>query len=467
MADTYLDRVWDLHIVDSFDDGTDLLHVDRNMVHDLHCAIAFSSLEASGRPLRHPELTFAVADHLVSTRPGRTGTIVEGAAPLLDAMRDQTERTGVRMFGIDDEAHGIIHIVSAEQGIALPGLSVLACDSHACTVGALGALAWGIGTSETEHILATQMIHARKPKLMRVVFTGSLPAHVGAKDLILHLIGRIGSGGGRGCAIEFDGPALRALGVEDRMTLCNMAMEAGAEIAIIRPDEATFDYVRGRTYAPRGAHWDAALAHWRELAEGCAETGDVVVTIDASQMAPQITWGTTPAQVTGIDAAIPQPDPAADAHRTQQIVRALDYMGLRPGQLLTGLPIQHVFIGSCTNARIEDLRRAADIVSGRKVAEGVRAIVVPGSRSIRVRAESEGLAEIFRAAGFEWHEAGCSMCAAINGDLVNPGERCISTSNRNFEGRQGLRSRTHLASPEVAAASAIAGCIANPAGISA
>lgn len=462
MADTYLDRLWDMHVVDRLEDGVDLIHVDRNLVHDLHCAIAFSTLEASGRAVKHPELTFGVADHLISTRPGRKGATVQGASALLDKMKEHTARWGVRLFGLDDADHGIIHIVSAEQGIALPGLTVLACDSHACTAGALGALAWGIGTSETEHILATQTIRAEKPRLMRVEFVGALPAGVGAKDLILNLIGHIGAGGGRGHAIEFDGEALRALSVEDRMTLCNMTMEAGAEIAIIRPDEKVYEYVKGRPYAPKGDLWDKALAHWRKLAEGCSTDADRLVRIDVTDLAPQMTWGTMPAQVIGLDEVVPDPAAAAEPRQRAQMERALEYMGLEPGQTLVGLPIQHVFIGSCTNARIDDLRRAARLVAGRKVADGVRAIVVPGSRSIRAKAEAEGLADAFLAAGFEWHEAGCSMCAAINGDLVDPGQRCVSTSNRNFEGRQGLRARTHLASPELAAAAAIAGRIVNP-----
>lgn len=461
MADTYLDRLWNTHVIDHLEDGVDLIHVDRHLVHDLHCAIAFSTLEAHGRTVKHPELTWAVADHLVSTRPGRTGTTVSAAVELLDKMHDHTARWGVRMFGVNDEAHGIIHIVSAEQGIALPGTTVLACDSHACTVGALGTLSWGIGTSETEHILATQTIRASKPKLIRVELNGDLPAGIGAKDLILHLIGQIGAGGGHGHAIEFDGTAVRALSVEDRMTLCNMTMEAGSEIAMIRPDEKVYEYLRGRPLAPKGADWDHAVTHWRDLAAGCAETGDRVVRIDVAEVAPQMTWGTMPSQVIGLDQAVPDPSTATEPRLRMQMQRALDYMGLKPGETLVGLPVQQVFIGSCTNSRIDDLRRAAKRLDGRKVAKGVRAIVVPGSRHIRQQAEAEGLADQFLAAGFEWHEAGCSMCAAINGDLVEPGQRCVSTSNRNFEGRQGLRARTHLASPELAAAAALAGHIVN------
>ncbi|MGP9818591.1 3-isopropylmalate dehydratase large subunit [Salinarimonas sp. NSM] len=462
MADTYLDRLWEMHVVDRLEDGVDLIHVDRHLVHDLHCALAFSTLEAAGRRVLHPELTFAVADHLVSTRPGRTGTTVPRAEALLDDMERFTRRWGVRLFGVDDGDHGIIHIVGAEQGLVLPGLTVLACDSHACTAGALGALAWGIGTSETEHILATQTIRAEKPRLMRVELDGALPPGIGAKDLILHLIGRIGAGGGRGFAIEFDGSALRALSVEDRMTLCNMTMECGAEIALIRPDDAVFAYLHGRPYAPSGPPWEAALTHWRALAQGCSTDADRLVRIDASALAPQMTWGTNPAQVIGLDESVPDPDASPDSRQRQQMRRALDYMGLRAGERLVGLPIEHVFIGSCTNARIDDLRRAARLVEGRRIAAGVRAVVVPGSRAIRAKAEAEGLAEIFLSAGFEWHEAGCSMCAAINGDLVEPGQRCVSTSNRNFEGRQGLRARTHLASPELAAAAAVEGRIVNP-----
>lgn len=462
MGDTYLDRLWDSHVIDHLEDGVDLIHVDRHLIHDLHCAMAFSTLEAHGRGVKHPELTWAVADHLISTRPGRTGSTAKGAGELLDKMRDHTARWGVRMFGLEDEAHGIIHIVCAEQAIALPGLTVLATDSHACTVGALGTLSWGIGTSETEHILATQTIRAKKPKLLRVEFNGELPVGIGAKDLILHMIGRIGSGGGHGHAIEFDGTALRALSVEDRMTLCNMAMEAGSEIALIRPDDKVYEYLKGRPNAPKGALWDEAIAHWRGLASGCSETGDQVLKIDVSDLAPQITWGTMPAQVIGLNQPVPDPATLGESRQSTQMQRALDYMGLAPGQDLIGLPVDHVFIGSCTNSRIDDLRRAARLLNGGKVAAGVRAIVVPGSRSIREQAEAEGLADKFLAAGFEWHEAGCSMCAAINGDLVEPGQRCISTSNRNFEGRQGLHARTHLASPELAAAAALAGHIVDP-----
>lgn len=462
MGDTYLDRLWDAHVVDRLEDGVDLIHVDRHLLHDLHCAIAFSTLEAKGRSVKHPELTWAVADHLVSTRPGRTGSTAKGADALLAKMRDYTTRWGVRMFGLEDPAHGIIHIVSAEQGIALPGTTVLACDSHACTVGALGTLSWGIGTSETEHVLVTQTIRAEKPKLLRVEFNGDLPDGIGAKDLILHLIGHLGAGGGHGYAIEFDGTALRGLSVEDRMTLCNMTMEAGSEIALIRPDEKVYDYIRGRPQAPKGVLWDTAVAHWRALAAGCAETGDHIVKLDVSGLSPQMTWGTMPAQVIGLDERVPDPDATNDPRLRTQMQRAVDYMGLTPGQSLVGLPVQQVFIGSCTNSRIDDLRRAAQKLNGGKVSSKVRAIVVPGSRAIRSQAEAEGLADQFMAAGFEWHEAGCSMCAAINGDLVEPGQRCISTSNRNFEGRQGLRARTHLASPEIAAAAAIAGHIVDP-----
>ncbi|MBU2867459.1 3-isopropylmalate dehydratase large subunit [Pacificibacter marinus] len=462
MSDTYLDRLWDAHVIDHLEDGSDLIHVDRHLLHDLHCAIAFSSVEESGREVKHPEMTWAVADHMIATEPGRTGTNVPGAQLLLDRMRKHTDDYGVKMFGIEDANHGIIHIVSAEQGIALPGLTVLACDSHACTVGALGTLTWGTGTSEAEHILATQTIRSTKPKLMRVEFEGSLREGVRAKDLILHLIGHIGGSGGHGYAIEYDGTALRSLSIEDRMTLCNMTMEAGAEIALIRPDEKVYDYLKGRNYAPAGEEWDLAVAHWRALAANCDETGDRVVTLDVSDLGPQITWGTMPSQVISIDGTIPDPEQEPDESARAQMQRAMEYMGVGPGDSIKGLDVQQVFIGSCTNARIDDLRRASRIVAGKRVADTVRAIVVPGSRNIKQLAEQEGLDRIFLDAGMEWHEAGCSMCAAINGDLVAPDTRCVSTSNRNFEGRQGLRARSHLVSPEIAAACAVSGKISNP-----
>lgn len=461
MADRYLDRLWDMHVVASLPGGVDLIHVDRHLLHDLTGALAFSSLKAGGRSVRHPELTWGVVDHLISSKKNRAGPTIEGGPGLIEAFEQHTAESGVRLFGPTDRDQGIVHIVSAEQGIALPGLSVLCIDSHACTVGALGALAWGIGVSEAEHILATQTIRATRRKLMRVEFNGKLPQGVGGKDLILALIARIGTSGGRGYALEYDGDGFRALSVEDRMTLCNMAIEAGSEIAIVRPDEETFEYCKGRAYAPKGEDWDKALATWRALADGCEKTGDELVMIDVSRLTPQVTWGTSPQQVIGI--ADPVPDPAgADDRVRSQMERALSYMGLKPGDRLSDFPIQHVFIGSCTNARIGDLRRAAVHVKGHKVAEGVRAMVVPGSGRIRRQAEEEGLAQIFIDAGFEWREPGCSMCAAVNGDMVGVGERCVATSNRNFEGRQGERARTHLASPEIAAASAVAGRIVDP-----
>jgi len=462
MADTYFDRIWDRHVVARAGNGEDLLYVDRHLIHDLHGALAFSSLKAAGRPVRQPDQNFGVVDHLVSTRAGRTGATVAGANDMIADLVALAREQGVRVFGLDDADQGIIHVVSAEQGIALPGLCVLATDSHACTAGALGALAWGIGTSESEHILATQTIRARKPALMRVVFSGALPTAIGAKDLVLRLIATIGVAGGRGYALEFDGEALRALAIEDRMTLCNMAMEAGSEIAVIRPDEATFAYVKGRSYAPDEATWDAALADWRALATGCDAAAARTFEIDVSDLTPQITWGTNPAQTIGVLDEIPSPDRAGSERERAQMLRALDYMGLVAGERLLGAAVHHVFIGSCTNARIDDLRRAADLVRGRRVASDVRAMVVPASRRIQRQAEREGLAQVFTEAGFEWREPGCSMCAGINGDLVGPGERCIATSNRNFEGRQGDRARTHLASPIVAAAAAIAGRIVDP-----
>ena len=461
-AGTLVAKIWDRHVAARLPDGRDLLAIDRHLVHDMTSAQAFAGLAAAGRDVRHPELTFAVADHIVATDPGRGDETVPGGAELIGALRRNAERHGIRHFGARDPRQGIVHVVAPELGIALPGLTLVCGDSHTCTLGALGALAWGVGTSDVEHVLATQTLPMTRPKLMRVRIAGALAPGVFAKDLVLHLIGRIGAAGGTGFAVEYAGPAVRALGIEARMTLCNLSIEFGARIGVVAPDDVTFDYVAGRPYAPRDALWDRAMADWRSLATDADAVFDREVEIDAAAVGPQVTWGTSPEQVADIGAAVPDPAAEADPARRQAAERALAYMALAPGTRFTEIRVDRVFIGSCTNSRLSDLREAARLLGGRRVAPHVRALVVPGSQAVKRAAEAEGLDRIFREAGFEWRESGCSACCGLNADRVGPGERCLSTSNRNFEGRQGPGARTHLASPAVAAATAVAGHIADP-----
>jgi 3-isopropylmalate/(R)-2-methylmalate dehydratase large subunit len=458
-ARTLFDKIWDEHVVDELAPGIALLHVDRHMLHDLGGGDAIAAVLRSGQPVRNPELTFATPDHVVETRPGRTGGIAPWADALVEKLREQTGKTGVRLYDVGQDGNGIVHVVAPELGLTLPGLTVVCGDSHTCTNGAFGALAFGIGASEVQHVLATQTLPQRRPKTMRARFEGALPPGVGAKDMILALIGQIGTAGGTGYALEYTGEAVRGLDMEGRMTLCNLSIECGAKVGMVAPDETTFAWLEGRRHAPKGETWRQAVAFWRTLASDPGARYDAEVRMDCSQLAPHVTWGTSPEQVLRIDARVPVPADAPDDMHRKSWSEALDYMGLEPGQAIAGTRIDRVFIGSCTNSRLPDLRRAAEVVKGRRVAPHVEAWVVPGSERIKREAEAEGLDRIFLAAGLQWREPGCSLCVGANGELVGPGQRCVSTSNRNFVGRQGPGARTHLASPEMAAAAAIAGAI--------
>jgi 3-isopropylmalate/(R)-2-methylmalate dehydratase large subunit len=459
MARTLFDKLWDAHVVATRPDGADILHIDRHVLHDLGSNVAFAKLAAAGRAVACPHLTIAVQDHVISTAANRRNESYPGGAPFGTALRQNTAQTGIRLFDLSHPLQGIVHVVSPELGVALPGATLACGDSHTCTVGGLGALAFGIGTSEVEHVLATQTLVLRRPKTMRVRFDGRLGRGVTAKDMILHLIGRVGIKAGVGHAVEYAGAAVSALPVEARLTLCNMSIELGARTGIVAPDDTTIDYLYSRMFAPKGALWDRAVDHWRTLSSDAGARFDREVDIDAAAITPQVTWGTNPQQVLPVDGRVPDPATLTDTAERANVERALAYMGLTPGTPLEGIRIDRAFIGSCTNSRLSDLRAAAETVRGRSVAPGVRALVVPGSTSVKHAAEAEGLDTIFREAGFEWRESACSMCAGANDDKVAPGERCISSSNRNFEGRQGPGARTHLASPAMVAAAAVAGHI--------
>jgi len=459
MAKTLFDKIWDAHVVSARSDGTVLLHIDRHAVLDLGSNIAFAKLHKAGRTVRCPQLTVAIQDHIISTAAGRRDDTFPPGTPFAAALRENTARYGIRLFDLNHPRQGIVHVVAPELAIALPGATFACGDSHTCTVGGVGALSIGIGTSEVEHILATQTLVLRRPKTMRVRFNGRLGAAVTAKDMVLYLIGQIGIKAGVGYAVEYAGDGIAALPIEGRLTLCNMSIELGARIGMIAPDDMTFEFFAGKMFAPKGAQWDRAIALWRSLPSESDAVFDREVVIAAPDIAPQVTWGTTPQQVLPVDCRIPDPSTLSDATARQGAERALAYMGLTPGTPIEGIPIDRAFIGSCTNSRLSDLRAAAAIVRGRKVAAGVRAMVVPGSTSVKRDAEAEGLDVVFRAAGFEWRESGCSMCAGTNEDVVGPGERCISSTNRNFEGRQGPGARTHLASPAMVAAAAVRGHI--------
>jgi 3-isopropylmalate/(R)-2-methylmalate dehydratase large subunit len=461
-ARTLYDKLWDEHVVHAEADGTTILYVDRHLVHEVTSPQAFEGLRIAGRVPWRVSSIVATADHNTPTTGWERG---------LDGVTDPTSReqivtldANIRKYGAAayfpflDRRQGIVHVIGPEQGATLPGMTVVCGDSHTSTHGALGALAFGIGTSEVEHVLATQTLLAKKAKNMLVRVEGELPAGVCAKDVILAVIGRIGTAGGTGHAIEFGGSTVRAMSIEARMTLCNMAIEAGARAGMVAVDDKTIDYVRGRPFAPSGADWDAAVAYWKTLHSDPGARFDKVVEIDAAALAPQVTWGTSPEMVTSIDGSVPDPAQEADPVRREGIERALKYMGLAPNTPIGQIKIDKVFIGSCTNSRIEDLRAAASVARGRRVAGNVKlAMVVPGSGLVKRQAEAEGLDRVFREAGFEWREPGCSMCLGMNADRLDPGERCASTSNRNFEGRQGAGGRTHLVSPAMAAAAAIAG----------
>jgi 3-isopropylmalate/(R)-2-methylmalate dehydratase large subunit len=464
-AQTLFDKLWAAHVVDELPDGRFLLHVDRHILHEVTSPQAFSGLRLRDRAVRNPELTFATSDHIVSTEPDRTDETVPGGAALIRALRSNARAAGITLFDLGDVRQGIVHVIGPELGLVLPGMTVACGDSHTGTVGALGALAWGIGTSEVEHILATQTAILDRPRRMRAIFTGQPARGVGAKDFILALIAKIGAAGATGYAVEYAGPAIAALGVEERMTVCNMSVEAGARMGFMAPDEKVIDFLRGRPYAPRPPLFEQAAERWRELRSDEGAAFDAEVALEVSALAPQVSWGTSPEQTVGVDGVVPDPDSFAEPGRRDAARKALRYMGLEPGMPLQGLPVGKVFIGSCTNSRLADLRAAAEVVRGRKVAKGVRALVVPGSGTVKQQAEAEGLAQIFVDAGFEWRAPGCSMCAGLNADKVDPGERCAATSNRNFEGRQGPGSRTHLVSPAMAAAAAVSGCITDVRGL--
>jgi 3-isopropylmalate/(R)-2-methylmalate dehydratase large subunit len=459
---TLYDKIWDFHVVAQEADGTALLYIDLHLIHEVTTPQAFAGLKASGRKVRRPDLTLATADHNTPTEGQALG--VQGvkdpeARKQLETLERNVAEHGIEFFPMGDIRNGIVHMVGPEQGRTQPGLTIVCGDSHTSTHGAFGALAHGIGTSEVEHVLATQTLRTRKSKNMLVRFVGERGPGIGAKDMILALIGTIGAGGGQGYVIEYAGPAIEALSMEGRMTICNMSIEGGARAGLVAPDETTFAYLKGRPAAPRDGAWDMALAAWAQLKSDADAHWDRVVEIDCAAIAPTVTWGTSPDQVAPITGAAPDPAAIEDEVRRETAQRALAYMGLAPGQTLEGLPVQRVFIGSCTNSRIEDLRAAAAIAKGRKVAAGVRAMVVPGSGLVRHQAEEEGLDKIFLDAGFEWREPGCSMCLGMNPDIAAPGERVASTSNRNFEGRQGRGARTHLLSPSMAAAAAIVGAL--------
>ncbi|MDF2462889.1 MAG: leuC [Ramlibacter sp.] len=456
---TLFQKLWDQHRIADLPGGETLVHIDRHLLYEITSPQAFDGLQQAGRRVRNPELTFGTTDHLVSTRRNRDDQTVEGGAALIRAFRSSTRAHGIRHFDVQDPQQGIVHVIAPELGIALPGMTLVCGDSHTGTVGAMGSWAWGIGTSSVEQVLATQTLAVRKPKTMRIVVDGRLGAGVTPKDLILYLIGQIGTAGATGYALELAGQAISDMSMEGRFTLCNMGVEAGARTTLIAPDETTFSYLRGREFAPKGEAFELAVSQWRQLPTDDGAVFDRELRFDASAAAPQITWGTSPEQVMPIDATVPVPADFTDPEQRSAAERALEYMGLAPGASLLGIKVDAVFIGSCTNSRLSDLLAAAEIVRGRKVAAHVRALVVPGSMTVKREAEALGLHRIFLDAGFEWREPGCSMCAAVNDDVVPPGARCVSTSNRNFEGRQGPRARTHLASPAVAAAAAIAGVV--------
>ncbi len=452
---TLFRKIWDAHVVEAPAGEPALLYVDLHLVHEVTSPQAFEGLRAVGRPVRRPDLTLATMDHNVPTLAGPITDPLARAQ--LDALRANCEAFGVPLFETGSGREGIVHVIGPELGVTQPGMTIVCGDSHTSTHGAFGALAFGIGTSEVEHVLATQTLQQAVPSTMQVAFDGELPFGLSAKDLVLAAIGQLGVAGGQGYVLEYTGAAIESLSMEGRMTVCNMSIEAGARAGMIAPDDVTFAYLEGRPGAPTGADWLDAVERWRALRTDDDARYDEVTTVDLAQLKPQVTWGTNPGMVTSVDGVVPDPADYEDADERDAVERALQYMDLTPGTPLSEVRIDKVFIGSCTNARIEDLRTAATVVAGRRVAEGVHAIVVPGSAQVKRQAEAEGLNEIFESAGFEWRRAGCSMCLGMNPDVLAPGERCASTSNRNFEGRQGAGGRTHLVSPAMAAAAAVSG----------
>jgi 3-isopropylmalate/(R)-2-methylmalate dehydratase large subunit len=452
---TLVDKIFDAHVVGESAPGEPaLLYVDLHLVHEVTSPQAFEGLRLAGRPVRRPDLTLATMDHNVPTTDRSLPVADPLSAKQIDALRTNCKDFGIRLFDLTSRRQGIVHMIGPELGVTQPGMTIVCGDSHTATHGAFGALAFGIGTSEVEHVLATQCLPQARPRQMAVEVNGDLPFGVTAKDVILSIIARIGVDGGVGHVIEYRGETIERLTMEGRMTICNMSIEAGARAGLIAPDETTFAYLKNRPHAPQGDQWDQALEHWRTLPTDPDATFDHVERFDAADLEPTVTWGTTPAMSETITGRVPTPEETGDSDQTR---RALDYMGLRGGEEITDIPLDRVFLGSCTNARIEDLREAARVVAGKRVADGVRAMVVPGSYPVKLQAEEEGLSDVFLAAGFEWREPGCSMCLGMNPDILEPGERCASTSNRNFEGRQGRGGRTHLVSPAMAAAAAING----------
>ena len=457
MTKTLFEKIWERHLVASLDESTNLVFIDLHLVHEVTSPQAFDSLRIAGRSVKHPELTLATVDHGVPTSNRVLGIKDPLSKIQIDALENNCKEFGVTLFGINDPRQGIVHVIGPEQGITQPGMTIVCGDSHTATHGAFGALAFGIGTSEVEHVLATQTLAMEKPKTMKVEVVGKLSKGVGPKDLILGIIRKIGTGGGAGHVIEYVGDAIKEMSMENRMTICNMSIEGGARAGMIAPDETTFNYLKNRNYAPKNADWEDAISEWSELYSDPNANFDKTILIDASEIEPSVSWGTNPSQIIFVNDVIPNPDEFENESEKEAAARALDYMDLKPGQKINEILLDRVFIGSCTNGRIEDLRAAAMVVEGKKVAENIEAMVVPGSTLVKKQAEEEGLDKIFIEAGFDWREAGCSMCLGMNPDILQPGERCASTSNRNYEGRQGAGGRTHLVSPIMAAAAALHG----------
>ncbi len=462
MSKTLYDKIWQSHLINEQDDGTSLIYIDRHLVHEVTSPQAFEGLRLSNRKVNSPKRTLAVADHNVPTLDRDLGIKEEDSRIQVEELDKNVEEFQIPYFNMNDTRQGIVHVIGPEQGFTQPGMTIVCGDSHTATHGAFGSLAFGIGTSEVEHVLATQTLIQKKAMNMLINITGNLDKIVTSKDLILYIIGKIGTAGGTGCVIEYSGNALRDMSMESRMTICNMSIEAGARAGMIAPDDTTFNYLYEKPMAPKNGDWDKAVNWWKTLPSDSGAKFDKIVDIDATKVTQTITWGTSPEEIVSIDGTVPNPNKISDEVKQNKIKRSIEYMGLTPGQKISDVEINTVFIGSCTNSRIEDIRSAAEIIKGKKVSTNVKALVVPGSGLVKKQAEEEGLDVIFKHAGFEWREPGCSMCLAMNSDKLNEGDRCASTSNRNFEGRQGKGGRTHLVSPEIAAASAITGKLTDP-----
>ena len=462
MSKTLYDKIWQSHLINEQDDGTSLIYIDRHLVHEVTSPQAFEGLRLSNRKVNSPKRTLAVADHNVPTLDRELGIKEEDSRIQVEELDKNVEEFQIPYFNMNDTRQGIVHVIGPEQGFTQPGMTIVCGDSHTATHGAFGSLAFGIGTSEVEHVLATQTLIQKKAMNMLINITGNLDKIVTSKDLILYIIGKIGTAGGTGCVIEYSGNALRDMSMESRMTICNMSIEAGARAGMIAPDDITFNYLCEKPMAPKNDEWEKAVNWWKTLPSDPGAKFDKIVDIDATKVTQTITWGTSPEEIVSIDGTVPNPDKISDEVKQNKIKRSIEYMGLTPGQKISDVEINTVFIGSCTNSRIEDIRSAAEIIKGKKVSTNVKALVVPGSGLVKKQAEEEGLDVIFKHAGFEWREPGCSMCLAMNSDKLNEGDRCASTSNRNFEGRQGKGGRTHLVSPEIAAASAITGKLTDP-----